>query len=46
MALPSEAVGLSWLEEGNSATYRDTLTSPNTWVHLEGVTSILDHLKY
>lgn len=38
-------VGLSWLEEGNSATYRNTVTSPNTWAHLESVTSILDCLK-
>lgn len=39
------AVGLSWLEERNSATYRNAITCPNTWAHLEGVTSILDHLK-
>lgn len=39
------AVGLSWQEEGNSATYRNTITSPNTWAHLEGVTSAPDCLK-
>lgn len=39
------ALGLLWLEEESSATYCNTVTSPNTWAHLEGVTSFLDHLK-
>lgn len=39
------AVGLLRLEEESSATYRNTVTSPNTWAHLEDVTSSLDCLK-
>lgn len=39
------AVGLSRLEEENSATYCNAVTSPSTWAPLEGVDSILDLLK-
>lgn len=38
-------VVLLWLEEGNSATYCNSITSHNTWTHLKSVASILDCLK-
>lgn len=40
------AVGLSWLEEGNSANCHNTVTSPKIRARLEGRwSSILGHLK-
>lgn len=38
-------VVLLWLEEGNSATYCNSIISHNTWAYLKSVTSILDSLK-
>lgn len=38
-------VVLLWLEEGNSATYCNSIISHNTWAYLKSVTTILDSLK-